>query len=111
MSMSVGESDSSMMDINTTPLIDVMLCLLILLIMTLPKVTDAVKLDMPRPTATPTQARVEGRSPSITATTTGTTAATAAVVGATAAASPRLSPANMNTKPKAPEVPAPTPRR
>src|SRR5688572_30134418 len=50
MAMSVGgESDSSMMDINTTPLIDVMLCLLILLIMTLPKMTDAVKLDMPRP--------------------------------------------------------------
>lgn len=52
MSMSVGEPDTSMMDINTTPLIDVMLCLLILLIMTLPKVTDAVKLDMPRPSQT-----------------------------------------------------------
>jgi biopolymer transport protein ExbD len=49
MSMSVAEEDHSMMDINTTPLIDVMLCLLILLIMTLPTVTDAVKLDMPRP--------------------------------------------------------------
>jgi biopolymer transport protein ExbD len=52
MSMSVGETDQSMMDINTTPLIDVMLCLLILLIMTLPKLTDAVKLDMPRPNPT-----------------------------------------------------------
>lgn len=49
MAVSIGQSDQSMMDINTTPLIDVMLCLLILLIMTLPKVTDAVKLDMPRP--------------------------------------------------------------
>ncbi len=58
MAMSVGESDSSMMDINTTPLIDVMLCLLILLIMTLPKVTDAVKLDMPRPTQNQNQQSV-----------------------------------------------------
>jgi len=52
MAMSIGEQDQSMMDINTTPLIDVMLCLLILLIMTLPKMTDAVKLDMPRPNQT-----------------------------------------------------------
>lgn len=49
MAMNITEEDKSMMDINTTPLIDVMLCLLILLIMTLPTVTDAVKLDMPRP--------------------------------------------------------------
>jgi biopolymer transport protein ExbD len=36
-----------MMEINTTPLIDVMLVLLIMLIMTIPPQTHAVKLDLP----------------------------------------------------------------
>jgi biopolymer transport protein ExbD len=36
-----------MIDINTTPLIDVMLVLLIMLIITIPIQTHAVKLDMP----------------------------------------------------------------
>jgi biopolymer transport protein ExbD len=36
-----------MMDINTTPLIDVMLVLLIMLIIAIPVQTHAVKLDMP----------------------------------------------------------------
>jgi biopolymer transport protein ExbD len=48
MSMSVGGSGSEeMCDINTTPLIDVMLVLLIMLILTLPIMNHAVKLDMP----------------------------------------------------------------
>jgi biopolymer transport protein ExbD len=51
MSMSVGSSggDSAevLVDINTTPLIDVMLVLLIMLIITIPIQTHAVKLDMP----------------------------------------------------------------
>ncbi|MDR2214370.1 MAG: biopolymer transporter ExbD [Nevskiaceae bacterium] len=38
-----------MCDVNTTPLIDVMLVLLVMLIVTLPIMTHAVKLDMPRP--------------------------------------------------------------
>jgi len=51
MGMSVGGSeDSSMVDMNTTPLIDVMLVLLIMFIITLPIMTHAVKLDMPRAT-------------------------------------------------------------
>jgi biopolymer transport protein ExbD len=37
-----------MCDINTTPLIDVMLVLLVTLIITLPVMTHAVKLDMPQ---------------------------------------------------------------
>src|SRR5271170_3173036 len=37
-----------MVDINTTPLIDVMLVLLIMLIITIPIQTHAVKMDMPR---------------------------------------------------------------
>lgn len=51
MSMSVGSSGDGapMMEMNTTPLIDVMLVLIIMLIVTLPVMTHAVKLDMPRP--------------------------------------------------------------
>src|SRR5919106_1057292 len=37
-----------MMDINTTPLIDVMLVLLVMLIVTIPIQTHAVKLDLPQ---------------------------------------------------------------
>ncbi|MFM1887456.1 MAG: hypothetical protein RL026_2613 [Pseudomonadota bacterium] len=63
MSMSVGSggSEEPMCDVNTTPLIDVMLVLLVMLIVTLPIQTHAVKLDMPRPTDAPpptTQPRV-----------------------------------------------------
>jgi biopolymer transport protein ExbD len=42
-----------MVEMNTTPLIDVMLVLLVLLIVTLPIQTHAVKLDMPAPNSTP----------------------------------------------------------
>jgi biopolymer transport protein ExbD len=44
-----GENDSGepMLDINTTPLIDVMLVLLIMFIITIPIQTHAVKLDLP----------------------------------------------------------------
>ena len=54
MSMSVGESDGdAICDINTTPLIDVMLVLVVMLILTLPVMNHAVKLDMPNPNAPP----------------------------------------------------------
>jgi biopolymer transport protein ExbD len=43
-----GSEDEPMMDINTTPLIDVMLVLLIMFIITIPIQTHAVKLDMPQ---------------------------------------------------------------
>ena len=50
MAMSVGSSEGgAMCDINTTPLIDVMLVLLVTLILSLPIMTHAVKLDMPPP--------------------------------------------------------------
>jgi biopolymer transport protein ExbD len=48
--MTVGSSSKEaevMVDINTTPLIDVMLVLLIMLIITIPIQTHAVKLNMP----------------------------------------------------------------
>ena len=54
MAMSTSTTDSdAMMEMNTTPLIDVMLVLLTLLIITLPIQTHAVKLDMPQPNPTP----------------------------------------------------------
>ena len=50
MAMTVGKAGKDaevMVDINTTPLIDVMLVLLIMLIITIPIQTHAVKLNMP----------------------------------------------------------------
>ena len=58
MSMNVGEGGASaepMMDINMTPLIDVLLVLLVMFIITIPVMTHAVKLDMPRAQNTPQQ--------------------------------------------------------
>ena len=54
MGMNVGSSDGDeagdvMVDINTTPLIDVMLVLLIMFIITIPIQTHAVKMNMPVP--------------------------------------------------------------
>ena len=48
MAMSGGNDDGEpMMEMNTTPLIDVMLVLLIMFIITIPIQTHAVKLDLP----------------------------------------------------------------
>ncbi len=59
MAMSVGSGgeDGVMIDINTTPLIDVMLVLIIMLIITIPIQTHAVKMNMPvGPSAPPLKA-------------------------------------------------------
>jgi biopolymer transport protein ExbD len=57
MGMSIGGGDDEpMMDINMTPLIDVMLVLLIMFIITIPVMTHAVKLDMPRASNAPSNA-------------------------------------------------------
>jgi biopolymer transport protein ExbD len=56
MAMNVGQPGGEqdvMVDINTTPLIDVMLVLLVMLIITIPIQTHAVKLNMPNPNAKP----------------------------------------------------------
>jgi biopolymer transport protein ExbD len=54
MAMSIGASSGGVMcDINTTPLIDVMLVLLVTLIVSLPIMTHAVKLDMPQTNTPP----------------------------------------------------------
>ncbi len=48
-----NESGEPMLDVNVTPLIDVMLVLLIMFIITIPIQTHAVKLDLPVNTDTP----------------------------------------------------------
>jgi biopolymer transport protein ExbD len=49
MAMSAGKDDGEpMMEMNTTPLIDVMLVLLIMFIITIPIQTHAVKIDLPQ---------------------------------------------------------------
>jgi biopolymer transport protein ExbD len=65
MAMTIGtaigaDEPEVMVDINTTPLIDVMLVLLIMFIITIPMQTHAVKLDMPQanPPATTVQPQV-----------------------------------------------------
>ena len=60
MAISLGSSnDDVMVEINTTPLIDVMLVLLIMLIITIPVQTHAVRLDMPRLDAPPAEVKPE----------------------------------------------------
>ena len=62
MGMSVGSGGGDgapMMEMNTTPLIDVMLVLIVMLIVTLPIMTHAVKLDMPPPDNTPPETEPE----------------------------------------------------
>jgi len=56
MAMNVGQPGGEqdvMVEMNTTPLIDVMLVLLVMLIITIPIQTHAVKLNMPNPNAPP----------------------------------------------------------
>ena len=56
MSMQTASENSEgepIMEMNTTPLIDVMLVLLIMFIITIPIQTHAVKLDLPQPSDQP----------------------------------------------------------
>jgi len=64
MAMNVGAADDSGEDqfnnsINTTPLVDVMLVLLIIFLITIPVVTQSVKLDLPKERNVPTQTKPE----------------------------------------------------
>lgn len=62
MAMSVGEGggeSSVMASINTTPLVDVMLVLLIIFLITIPVVTKTVKVDLPKAVNIPTQTKPE----------------------------------------------------
>ena len=54
MAMSGGKDDGQpMMEMNTTPLIDVMLVLLIMMIITIPVATHSVDIDLPAPSEVP----------------------------------------------------------
>src|SRR4029434_3902126 len=59
MSVGGGGEGSPMMEINTTPLIDVMLVLIIVLIMSITVMTHATKLDMPQTNNPPPPVRPE----------------------------------------------------
>lgn len=60
MAMSGGRDDGEpMMEMNTTPLIDVMLVLLIMFIITIPIQTHAVKVDLPQNTGNPPPQNVD----------------------------------------------------
>jgi biopolymer transport protein ExbD len=69
MSMSVGPSDSGeespMSDINTTPLVDVMLVLLIIFLITVPVVIQAVPMHLPKVRYEPTTTKPENVSLSV----------------------------------------------
>jgi biopolymer transport protein ExbD len=56
-SLTASQSDSPLGEMNTTPLIDVMLVLLIMFIITLPVQTHAVKIDVPTGPIVPTPER------------------------------------------------------
>ena len=54
MAMSGGKDDGApMLDMNMTPLIDVLLVLLIMFIITIPVATHAVNIDLPQPDPNP----------------------------------------------------------
>ncbi len=66
MSMQVGEHDSGddvpMSDINTTPLVDVMLVLLIIFLITVPVVVQSVPITLPEVRNEPTETKPENVS-------------------------------------------------
>jgi biopolymer transport protein ExbD len=62
MAMSVGSSDgeaSVVASINTTPLVDVMLVLLIIFLVTIPVINKTVKVQLPKAVNIPTQTKPE----------------------------------------------------
>ena len=64
---SLSDDDDFNPEINTTPLVDVMLVLLIIFIMTIPVMTDSVKIDLPRAANQPNEVKPETISLSIDA--------------------------------------------
>lgn len=66
-SLSDSEDDFNP-EINTTPLVDVMLVLLIIFIITVPVMNHSVKLDLPRATNQPNETKPENINLSIDAT-------------------------------------------
>ena len=60
MAMNLGSGAGPMVDINTTPLIDVMLVLLVTLIITLPVMTHSTKIDLPQGHPPPPKVQPQG---------------------------------------------------
>ena len=58
-SASDGDEDQLNTTINTTPLVDVMLVLLIIFLITIPVVTQSIKLELPKERNLPTQTKPE----------------------------------------------------
>jgi biopolymer transport protein ExbD len=56
--LSTPNDSAPMMEINTTPLIDVMLVLLIMLIITMPVLTHAVKINLPSKSGAPIEREI-----------------------------------------------------
>jgi len=70
MAMSVGKEDGEdvpMSDINTTPLVDVMLVLLIIFLIAIPVVVETVPLTLPKVAYEPTETKPENVSLSVRA--------------------------------------------
>ena len=70
MSMSVGSPDGEergiMSEINTTPLVDIMLVLLIIFLITIPVITKNVNVQVPKAVNIPTQTKPENITISVT---------------------------------------------
>ena len=72
MAMSGGSDDGSpMMEMNMTPLIDVLLVLLIMFIITIPVATHAINIDLPQPSPNENQPEVDPITNKIVLTTDG----------------------------------------
>src|SRR5512139_1195916 len=54
-----SEDEKPMSEINTTPLVDVMLVLLIIFLITIPVITQSVKVELPKAANIPTQTKPE----------------------------------------------------
>ena len=55
----IGDEEKSISEINVTPLVDVMLVLLIIFLITIPVITQSVKVDLPKAANIPTQTKPE----------------------------------------------------
>jgi len=53
------DEEQPMSEINTTPLVDVMLVMLIIFLITIPVITQSVKVDLPKAANIPTQTKPE----------------------------------------------------
>src|SRR6187455_1402953 len=70
MAMSVGQAEeegSSIAEINTTPLVDIMLVLLIIFLITVPVIQDMKKVEIPKAVNIPTQTKPENITISVDA--------------------------------------------